>query len=115
MINNEKISFFLKSKSYEVKPRGNRMLPVVAVPLPQMLPFKLLPLNHVTDVTAFPTSYTQKSPGRLPGQATNPFIHPSINPGSGCVPARQLVHSSFSDGGSLGGGGLSLLKASKAC
>jgi hypothetical protein len=33
------------------------MLPIVAVPLPQMLPFKLLPLNPVTDVTAFPTSY----------------------------------------------------------
>ena len=34
-----------------------KMLPAVADPLPQMLPFKLLPFNDVTDVTAFPTSY----------------------------------------------------------
>jgi hypothetical protein len=78
MTNNENISFLPKSKSYNVEdqayglPRRDRMLPIVAVPLPQMLPFKLLQLNHVTDVTAFSTSYTERSPGRLPAQATNP-------------------------------------------
>jgi hypothetical protein len=34
------------------------MLPVVATPLPEMLPLKWLEINDVTDVTAFPTSYT---------------------------------------------------------
>ena len=34
------------------------LLPIVADLLPQMLPFKLLPFNDVTDVTGFSTSYT---------------------------------------------------------
>ncbi len=34
-----------------------QMLPIVATPLPKMLPFKFLPLSHVTDVATFPTSY----------------------------------------------------------
>ena len=39
-----------------------KMLPIVADPLPQMLPFKFLPFNDVTDVTAFPTSYINTCP-----------------------------------------------------
>jgi hypothetical protein len=34
------------------------MLPVVATPLPKMLPFKLLSLNDVADVAYFHTSHT---------------------------------------------------------
>jgi hypothetical protein len=85
--NNENISLLTKSKSYDFKrhPRSDllclnwafgektnhffsstppplippvaQMLPIVADALPKMLPFKLLLLNNVTDVTAFPTSY----------------------------------------------------------
>jgi hypothetical protein len=65
--NNEKISLSTKSKSYDLDvpafglPRRNRMLPIVADLLPQMLPFKPLPFSDVTDVTAFPTSYMKRS------------------------------------------------------
>ena len=43
-----------------------QMLPTVAFPLPQMLPFKSLPLNSVTDVTAFPTSHINRACCRTP-------------------------------------------------
>jgi hypothetical protein len=43
-----------------------KMLPIVADPLPQMLPFKLLTSNDVTDVATFPTSYVETPVGDLP-------------------------------------------------
>jgi hypothetical protein len=41
------------------------MLPVVATPLLQMLPFKSLTSNDVTDVATFPTSYINYAPSSI--------------------------------------------------
>jgi hypothetical protein len=55
-------SFLLKSKSYD----PSRPCQNVADPLPKMLPFKPLTSNDVTDVAAFPTSYTETPVADLP-------------------------------------------------
>jgi hypothetical protein len=40
-----------------IKTSRTEMLPIVADPLPKMLPFKPLTFNDVADVATFPTSY----------------------------------------------------------
>ena len=60
------------SKSQKIAKRTHfshpaaQMLPVVATPLPKMLPFKSLTLNDVTDVADFPTTYIEYINHALP-------------------------------------------------
>jgi hypothetical protein len=54
---NVKISKIALKKRTQFSHPFAKMLPIVATLLPEMLPLKLLTINDVTDVTAFPTSH----------------------------------------------------------